>query len=80
MNIFLKINAIYNNPPIANAIAPTNSCFQEIIKTTSRISEGILCINNPKTVCQNVYSFPNTSNENNTKKARKIIDSILGVQ
>ena len=39
-------------PKVIKIIAPTDSCFHEIIKITNKISEGILCINNPKTVPQ----------------------------
>lgn len=52
--IFFKINPIYKNPAKMKAIPPTISCFQDIIKITSRIRDGRLCINNPIIVSQKV--------------------------
>ncbi len=61
-------------------IPPTISCFQETIKTTNKISEGMLCMSNASAVCQKVSSGENTSKENNDKNKIKTIDKILGVQ
>jgi len=71
---------VYNSPARTKAIAPTNSCFQEIIKTTSRIIDGMLCINKPSIVPQNPKLSSKTSKENIARNRIKTIDSILGVQ
>ena len=71
---------MYNNPAMAKVIAPTISCFQEIIKRIVKIKTGILCMNNPKIICQMLDSGEITSNENKAKNKINIIDNILGAQ
>jgi len=80
LNIFIDIIATYNIPAKIKTIPPTISCFQDIKRITNKINTGILCINNPTTICQKLNSGEITSNENNAKKQIKIIDRILGVQ
>ena len=45
---------LYNSPARIKTIPPTISCFQDISKTINKTSEGILCINNPRIVPQNI--------------------------
>jgi len=80
LSMFINKPTIYNIPAKIKIIPPTISCFQDINKTANRINTGILCINNPTTICQKLNSGEITSNENNAKKHINIIDKILGVQ
>jgi len=79
-NGFISNITIYNSPARIKAIPPTISYFQEIIRTTNKISDGILCITNPRIVCQNPRFKSKISNENKAKKRMNSIDKILGVQ
>ena len=80
LNIFINKLTIYNIPAKIKTTPPTISYFQDINRAANRINTGILCINNPTTICQKLNSGEITSNENNAKKHIKIIDRILGVQ
>ncbi|MFH0888236.1 MAG: hypothetical protein V1871_03410 [Planctomycetota bacterium] len=71
---------VYNNPAKINVIAPTNSYFQDMIKITSKINAGILCINKPSAVSQKLKFPSKTSNENSIKNKMNAIDIILGIQ
>ena len=79
-NGFLNSRIIYNNPARINAIPPTISYFHDINRTINKINTGILCMNNPNTVCQKLNSPEKTSNDINAKNNMNIIDKILGVQ
>jgi len=80
LGIVINKLTIYNIPAKIKTTPPTISCFQDIDRTANRINTGILCINNPTTICQKLNSGEITSNENNAKKHINIIDRILGVQ
>jgi hypothetical protein len=71
---------IYNNPANKKAIPPTISYFQDMIRTINKTNVGILCINNPMSICQKLNLEEKTSNDINAKKNINIIDKILGVQ
>jgi hypothetical protein len=77
---FKSVMIKYSIPARIKAIPPTNSYFQDINKTTSKISTGILCINKPTIVCQKFNFKSKMSDENKAKKQRNISDNILGVQ
>ena len=79
-NGFLINTTIYTSPARIKAIPPTISYFQDISRTTSKTSAGILCINNAPIVCQKLDSEEKTSNDINAKKDMNIMDRILGVQ
>ncbi len=64
---FVNNKKIYNKPTKIKLIPPTISYFHDINKTTSKISAGILCINNPTAICQKLNPGEKTSNENNAK-------------
>jgi hypothetical protein len=80
LSAFINIITTYNVPAEIKTIPPTISCFQDIIRVINKINTGILCINNPTTICQKFNSGEITSNENKAKKQINIIDRILGVQ
>lgn len=61
-------------------IPPTISCFQEIKRIINKIKVGMLCINNPRIICQKVNSEEKTSKENKEMNTTKSIERILGVQ
>lgn len=70
---------VYSNPNPANPTAPTRGYFLRLrIKTTIRIHDGMLCINNPTKVCQNVYPCQKISKENILMKRINTIPAILG--
>lgn len=77
---FISSKTIYNSPARIKAIPPTISCFQEITKITNKMSDGILCMNNPAIVCQNPKFISKTSSEKRARKRMNSIDKILGVQ
>lgn len=68
------------HPSIKNIIAPTLSFFQDKINMTTKINDGILCINNPSNISQKLDAESNTSNENIARNNTNIIIIILGVQ
>lgn len=72
--------AIYKKPANAKVIAPTISCFHDIIKTIDKIMDGILCINKPINVCQKFNPESKISKENSAKNKINMIDKILGAQ
>lgn len=80
MNAFIINIAMYKNPANMKTIPPTISRFHDIMRTASKMSAGILCMNNPKTICQKLNPGEKTSNENIAKKQMNNIDKILGVQ
>jgi hypothetical protein len=70
---------VYRNPNHQNKIAPTSGyLFRLRINAIIRIHVGIRCMNNPTTVCRNVYPFPKMSAANMLMKAMKTIAPILG--
>jgi hypothetical protein len=78
--ILIILIPLYNNPARIKAIPPTISCFQETNRTINKINDGILCITNPKIVCQNPRFISKTSSEKRARKRMNSIDKILGVQ
>jgi hypothetical protein len=67
-------------PIIIKKIPPIKSCFQDIIKIKSKISDGILCINNPINISLKLDAESKTSNEKIAKNNAKKIRKILGIQ
>lgn len=80
LRAWLNAKKIYKIPARINAIAPTTSRFQEIIRIMRRIRVGMLCMKSPTTVSQKLYPLPKTSSEKRARKAMNMMDNILGVQ
>lgn len=70
---------VYRNPNHQNNMAPTSGyLFRLRINAMIRIHVGIKCMNNPTTVCRNVYPFQKISKANMLMKAMKTMLAILG--
>ena len=79
-NIDASNTAMYTIPAKIKATPPTISRLHDTIRTTNRISVGMLCINKPATVPQKPKFISKISRENIARNRRNSIDSILGVQ
>jgi len=70
----------YAVPASRNVIPPITSRFQDIQRMIERVSTGMLCINNPVSICQAFNPGSNTSSENKARKHINSMERILGVQ
>lgn len=67
-------------PRAIKVMAPNKSCFQHIVSIINKISDGMLCINNPINISLKFEAESKTSNEKIARKRANKIMNILGAQ